>query len=299
MQQLIQFSLAAVLGALALPAGATIVNLTTSHTASGNIGQCIGGAVDCGVFTNVDSQSTGTGVIDPFYTVQNNGTQQGFNSDAPGSTPNYDMKRGSGSGFTKAIQVSAFGLVDINGNVCNLCAIPYIRFLLDINEAGGNNAEFMSIDSLQLYVKATNDIVSTTLAQLQVGATKVYDLDNLNGLGSNTIYTDYRLNSGSGSGDVIFLVPYSIFAGHTNDWLYLYGNYGNAGTIANGQVGCNGNNFLAVGDKDCGYSSSSGFEEWARIDSPGGSSVPEPSTFGFAFIGLLAVMYFGRKRLAA
>lgn len=290
-------SLAVVLGAIALPAGASIINLTTSHTASGNIGQCLGVAGDtCGVFVNVDAQSTGTGVIDPFYTVQNNGTEQGFNTDAPGNNPDYDMKRGSGSGFTKAIQVSAFGLVDINGNACIACATPYIRFLLDANESAGTNGNLLSIDSLQLYVKSTNDTTSTTLAQLQVGATKLYDLDGITA--ANSVYTDYRLNSGSGSGDLFFLVPYSIFAGHTNDWLYLYGSYGNTGVVANGSVGCNGSNLISVGAQDCDYGSSAGFEEWARVDSPR-ASVPEPSTFGFASIGLLAVLYFGRKRLAA
>ena len=276
-----------------LPAGATVINLTTSHTATGVGGTCVGVATDtCGIFVNVDAQSTGTGVIDPFYTVQANGTEQGFNTDAPGSSPDYDMKRGSGTAFTQAIRVSDFGLVDVNGNPCNGCATPYIRFALDINESGGNNDEFLSIDTLQIWVKGTNDTTSTTFAALTAsGATKIYDLDGLN---ANVVYTDFRLNSGSGSGDVLFYVPYSAFAGHTTDWLYVWGQYGLTGIVANGAIGCNGSNVSNVGTKDCQYSSSDGFEEWARLEGPGGP-VPEPLTSALVGGGLIS-LYLLRRR---
>jgi hypothetical protein len=281
------------LGMFILPAGATIIDLTTSHTASGNIGQCVGVATDdCGFWVNVDAQSTGTGVIDPFYTVQHTGTEQGFNTDAPGASPNYDMKRANGSAFTQAIQVSDFGLVDIDGNPCNGCLTPYIRFALDINEAGGGD-QFLSVDSLQLWVKTYNDIVSTTLATLTADAVKIYDLDGLN---NDVIYTDYSLNSGSGSGDVILYVPYAAFAGHTTDWLYLYGHYGSVGALDNPtSPGCDGTTLSMDIHHNCDYQSSSGFEEWARLEGPNGVFVPEPVSSVLIGTGLVGIFFLRRR----
>ena len=79
---------------------------------------------------------------------------------------------------------------------------------------------------------------TTTLA----GLPPVFDLD---GAGNVTVKMDYRLNSGSGSGDIVVLVPESAFAGYAaTDYVYLYSRFG--GT----------------------FGASGGFEEWAVRTAP-------------------------------
>ena len=289
-------------GLMALPAGATIVNLTTGSTASGSGGFCVTTAVDnCGFFRVTETQSTGTGVIDPFYTVQAKGTESGFNTGAANPL-NGDMKRGGSGdpeqGFTRAIRVSEFGLVTINGAPCSGAGC-YIRFSLDINESssGGPNPDgnYLSINALQLWVTPTTNTYNTSPISGLPNGVKVYDLDG--GATADDVYTDYRLNPGSGAGDVLFYVPYAIFAGHTTDWLYLYGLYGDTGVVTFGNVGCDASNFTPANVNGCDYSSVAGFEEWARID--GAAPVPEPRFVGLALSGLFGLaLYIRRRRLA-
>ena len=58
---------------LATGARATVVDLTTSLSASGSI--------DSALFFASDQQAAGTGFIDPFLRVQASPTEQGYNTD--------------------------------------------------------------------------------------------------------------------------------------------------------------------------------------------------------------------------
>src|SRR5262245_30688918 len=81
------------------------------------------------IVSNTALQSTGTGVIQPFLTIQNNGQERGFNTDV--SPPPLDTKRVGGPGqpgFTSTIQLSAIPVVNIGGT-------NYREFLLDANQS--------------------------------------------------------------------------------------------------------------------------------------------------------------------
>jgi SdrD B-like domain len=78
----------------------------------------------------------------------------------------------------------------------------------------------------------------------------VYDLD---AGGDVTVKMDYRLNPGSGGGDVVVLIPESAFAGQTDSaFVYLYSQFGAT------------------------WAANAGFEEWAVRMGTGGASTPPP-----------------------
>jgi hypothetical protein len=225
------------------PAAATVLDLYTLG-ASGTIGDAY--------FEQVNHQSTGTGVIDPFLRMQANGSEMGVNSDGP-----YTMDEKSGI-WTHAIRVSDFGIYDLNGT-------PTIRVLLDINET--NSAPLLSMDQLKFYTSAVGTY--NTVADLNAHGTLVYDM----GAG-NQVNLDYSLEAGSGAGDMMAYLPYSLFSPHQTEFLYLFSQFGASG-----------------GD----LSSDDGFEEWTRVDGlapPPPPPVPEPASLlllGGGILGLVGI----------
>lgn len=117
--------------------------------------------------------------------------------------------------------------VDYNG-------VPSARFLLDINQTGAN--PLLSLDELRVYTAPAPDL--STNATL-FGQNLIYDI----GAG-NRILLDFSLGSGSGSGEMFFYLPMSLFTGLEDSYLYLYSKFGASG-----------------GD----YATNDGFEEWAQI----------------------------------
>jgi hypothetical protein len=208
-------------------ASAVDVDLTTAG-ASGTIG--------AGSFIQIHQQPTGTGVIDPFVRIQNNRQEQGFNSDVlPLGGDLVDVKPGP---WTHSIKVSDLVPVTYQG-------VLSARFLLDINQTGAN--PLLSLDALQIYTAPTGDLASNASLFTQ---NLIYDM----GAG-NRVLLDFSLESGSGSGDMYFYLPYSLFAGLGDQFLYLYSEFG-------------------ASDGD--YASNDGYEEWAHLVFP----VPvRPSTW--------------------
>jgi hypothetical protein len=227
------------------PASAIMVDLTGLGW-SGSIGQAH--------FEQINHQSTGTGVIDPFLRMQKNVAEKGVNSDGP-----YVMDEKSGA-WTHAIRVSDFGAVDHEG-------VASVRLLLDINQT--HESPLLSLDALKLYAASSKDY--NTISQLTTNGTLLYDM----GVG-NSIHLDYSLESGSGSGDMMAYLPYTLFSPHQDKYLYLYSEFGTTG-----------------GD----YATNDGFEEWARVDGVT-TPVPEPTTLLLLGGGLIGGVIARRRRSA-
>lgn len=193
----------------ALLLAATAITNST-HAAVVDLGSNGSGSVNGALFSVVGPHPTGTGVFDPFLTVQNTPWEQGYNS----NTGNFDTKRDPQ--WNHEIQFSDLQVTTVNG-------IQYFGFVVDINEPNGSK-NTISLDGLKIFTSATiqtnTSVDSNGFFNGSLGTLR-YDL------GANQVlYTDKQ--SGSGAGDITILVPVSAFAGTSpTDYVYMYQRWGN------------------------------------------------------------------------
>ena len=249
---------AAVLGYTGAAQASTIIDLTAGGSGGSN------GAL----YEWTDIQGTGSGVIDAFLRIQNNGTEQGYNHSLGHNVP-WDTKPGI---HTHDIQVEDLVVKNITG-------VDYYEFLLDINESNGHDNELLSLDNIQIYTR-NGPISSPDESFSHLGDLRFNNDTGANG--DTTVLLNYNLNPGSGGGDMFLYVPVSLFAGAMPEhYVYFYSLFGNM------------NN------------SDAGFEEWAMLQNlggPGGEGggnqppvIPEPGTMLLMGTGLA----FAARRLRA
>jgi hypothetical protein len=202
------------------------------------------GEINGALFSTTDRSPTGTGVIDPFVRIQMNGQEEGYNTDTANLL--YDEKKGI---WTHSVLLSDIRTIPIGG-------INYEEFLLDINEQSGNKS-LLSLDKLMVFQESVGDL-SVPVGRLEGLGKLVYNLDQG---GDNWIALQYRLNPGSGWGDMYAYIPTSLFTG-TGDYVYLYSAFGD----------------------QTGYESGAGFEQWAT--DPPESVVPLPGAVLLGMLGL-------------
>ncbi len=191
---------AGILGIASL-AQATVVNLGSSGS----------GTVNGALFQTNNDHPTGTGVYNPFLTIQNNPWEQGYNS----SVGNFDTKREPQ--WNHEIKFSDLQTTTING-------IAYFGFSVDINEPNGGGQAGISLDALRIYTSSTlQNSTSTNGSGFFNGSLGTLRYD----LGANQVlYNDQ--NTGSGGGDINIYVPVANFAGtNANDYVYMYQRWGN------------------------------------------------------------------------
>lgn len=201
------FASAACAVALVSSAHATVVDLGSDGSGTAN-----------GALFEVSSQHpAGTGVFQPFMTIQNSPTEQGYNS----STGNFDTKREPQ--WNHEIKFSDLQMTTINGN-------NYYGFVVDVNEPGGSKAE-ISLDSLRLFTSATlQNSTSTDSNGFFNGSLGTLRYD----LGNNTVLYD-DTHSGSGTADISIYIPVAAFAGaQGNDYVYMYQRWGNTAASEGG-----------------------------------------------------------------
>jgi hypothetical protein len=193
---------AAMLGIASL-AQATVLDLGTSGS----------GTVNGALFQTNNDHPTGTGVYDPFLTIQNTPWEQGYNS----SVGNFDTKREPV--WNHEIQFSNLQVTTINGTA-------YFGFSIDVNEPNGAKAG-ISLDAFSVYTSSTlQNSTSTNSSGYFNGSLGALRYS----LGANQVlYTD--ANTGSGGGDINVYIPVSAFAGtQASDYVYLYQRWGNSDT---------------------------------------------------------------------
>src|SRR5438309_9543325 len=202
------------LGALLIAAGAllftvnaqaTVVDLTTSLSATGNINGAL--------FFASDQQPAGTGFIDPFLRVQASPTEQGYNTD--GGFP-FDDK--NPHNFQHSVLLSSLMQFNLNGT-------EYFKFTLDANQSGASNHTF-TMTQLQIYTANSGSLLPTSLnadGTIALGSL-VYNMNA--GCTTNTVVTTA---TGSGKYDAIVYIPVSLF-NLSDKFVYLYfAGQGNGG----------------------------------------------------------------------
>ena len=147
------------------------------------------------------TQSSGTGLFDPFLTIQNTGSQSGTNF-YNGSSYGTGNAISSSNNRTSSISTSSIPIVEIGGS-------EYYEIRLDVNEVNGGQKSFVDLNSFKIYG-------SSSATQSSAGANLLYSLD------TEAINRDIHLfddNNGSGKSDLVVLVPKSYFSSNPE---YLY-----------------------------------------------------------------------------
>ena len=172
-------------------------------------------SIGSALFVQSDPQPTGTGVIDSFVRIQNNGTEQGYNTS--GRPVAFHEK--TDPNFTRALLLTEVPVVTIDG-------VAYREFGLDINEPASGTNRYLSLDKLMIFQSPSGNMTTTNLSGL---GHLVYNLD---ATGDNWIKLDYSLGSGSGSGDMFAYINDSLFTS-SNPYVTLYSKFGlNFGSAA-------------------------------------------------------------------
>src|SRR5262249_54424053 len=170
------------------------LNLTTAGSS---------GPINGAVFQQTSPLPTGTGVVASFLRLQNNGTEQGYNT----SARPVEFNEKTDPNFNRDLLLSEVPVVNINGTA-------YRQFLLDVNEGvASSTTQLISLDKLQLFQSNTPGV--NNYANL---GTKVYDLD---AGGDNSVILDASLNTGPGLGDMYAYVPDALFDPNLQ-YVYLY-----------------------------------------------------------------------------
>ena len=169
-------------------------------------------AIEGAIWTKLaSSDPTGSGIFESFLRVQKNGVEKGYNTDY---RP-IQFDQNSSAQFTRSFKLADVPQVRIGETI-------YREFQLDINQGSSDPEWYISLDKFQVWLTDDPNLhgYDTSTWGFPSGAVKVYDL------GDNSIKLDFRMNPGSGKRDYRVLVPESMFAGKTGEYVVLFTQHG-------------------------------------------------------------------------
>ena len=236
---------------------ATTVDLTVSDS----------GTINGATFDFYKFNPSGTGVFDPFVRIQENGTEQGYNTTvANAALLPFQEKFGI---WTHDLPFSSL-----------LASSGSYQFALDIGEPASGTESLLSLDGVKIYKTTTpgqnSDSVDVDGNASGIGGTLLWNMD---GLEDSWVKLDANRdgNPGNGWSDMLLSVPESVFSSvGPNDYIILWSRFG------------------LQEASDSGTESFGTFEEWGTINP--GTQVPEPATMLLLGSGLLGLAGYGRKK---
>jgi uncharacterized repeat protein (TIGR01451 family) len=197
------------------------------------------GAIVDYIGSSANNQSSGTGLFDPFVRLQGSPSEQGFNTNA---AVTLDAKTGT---WTHAILVSAIPVITIGG-------VRYWELFNDINET--NSTKPISLNKVEIYFAPGPGGANITGYPGFAG----FSANQVYGFSGQILIND--VNSGSGRGDLRYLVPLTnIPTPAAGTYFVLYSQWGTTSTT---------------------YSSEGGFEEWKVRKAPNVSIVKTANPVG-------------------
>src|SRR5438874_514028 len=130
------------------PPGTPTVNLTTANSS---------GTINDTVFATGTIQAAGTGVFNPFLQIQNNGFEQGYNSD---HSAQFNEK--SPLSHTHSILLADVPIVIGDGSNGTTDGVAYREFRLDLNGANGGTKPYVSLDAFQIWQEESGNLSGFT-----------------------------------------------------------------------------------------------------------------------------------------
>jgi hypothetical protein len=181
------------------------------------------------IFEFTQPQPTGTGYIQPFLRLQNDPSEQGYNTSGVTPQAPFDDKAG--------IWTHDLTFADLVTTEVNIAGQLYFKLMLDVNEPNGTKST-ITLTDLRFYTSSQGSLTTSDISQL---GTLRYAMTP-----GDQVLLDAARNHGSGSGDMFAYIPVSAFAGTAStDFVYMYCAFGNAD-----------------------YQSQGGFEEWSLVVNP-------------------------------
>lgn len=221
---------------------------------------------------NYWQQPTGTGVFDPFLTIDHKTIEKGYNTD--GSPLYMDQQRPH---WNTTLTLGSLAQIQLNGN-------NYYAFVLDANEQGNAANRILSVDNVRIYTSAIDNtgIVGNDISKLNNLGTLRWALNDPTMSGGTYNVADwikldasqenvgFHSNGGSGQADMVLYVPVSAFAqAKATDFVWFFNLNG------------------------VKYNTDAGFEEWRACL---GTKVPDGGmTVGLLGLALAAMGIVARK----
>jgi len=241
-------------------------------------------------FCDADIRPTGTGYFDPFLRVGRDGSNgnpadstestysSGWNTDATHQM-GVDGFNDFDHSWTSSLPLSDVSLVNtVPTGAWGGGATDYALFTVDINQKASEGSDLLTLNQMVLYNCNDNDNIT-----LAAACTSFF---NLFGNTGDFINFDYRLHTGSGSGDVDVYIRNN--AGFAGPYIELLDGWGcGSGPDVPNAYRCNRQSIVADND---------GFQEWATTKSnPPQNVVPEPASLLLLGSGISAGLAARRK----
>jgi hypothetical protein len=184
------------------------------------------GIINSALFSQFTAVSSGSGLFSPFVRLStSNPVEQGYNTDF---RP-VQFDESSNTSLTHALQLSSVPTVIAPGG------LAYYEFPLSINQKSQAPNNLLSLDELRIYVTTSSTVHPSLLHNYNSSThtlqddggnaySPLYDLNPVSDV--NYVKLDSNLSTGSGTGDMVALVPVTLLGTDTSRYVYLFSEFG-------------------------------------------------------------------------